>query len=268
MDLAKAIGLCDNYALRCLQTEADMLENLPIVLAGQIVGESLMIKLVKWINPLLEPVVVLVLFLLLAMSAACWGIIYYKWRNLRRAQEQSVEFLEAFWNSKRLDAIYQVSENLQNSPISQVFRAGYIELSKLKKTQAEGTSTGAMYDAMGGIENVERSLRRASLSEVTSMESLVPFLATTGSAAPFIGLFGTVIGIMKAFIEIRPGTATLEAVGPGISHALIATAVGLFAAIPAVMAYNYFVRRVKVLYNEMDNFSSDFLNIVKRHFLK
>jgi biopolymer transport protein TolQ len=100
------------------------------------------------------------------------------------------------------------------------------------------------------------------------MESLVPFLATTGSSAPFIGLFGTVIGIMKAFVEIRPGTATLEAVGPGISHALIATAVGLFAAIPAVMAYNYFIRRIKVLYSEMDTFSSDFLNIVKRHFLK
>lgn len=245
-----------------------MIESLSFLSAGQVIGESFMIKIVKMLNPLLEPVVVFVLLVLLIMSAGCWGIIYYKWRSLRRAQFQSVEFLESFWSSKRLDAIYQVSENLQDSPISQVFRAGYVELSKLKKTQAEGASTGAMQDAMGGIENVQRSLRRASLAELTSMESLVPFLATTGSAAPFIGLFGTVIGIMKAFIEIRPGTATLEAVGPGISHALIATAVGLFAAIPAVMAYNYFVRRVKVLYNEMDNFSSDFLNLVKRHFLK
>ena len=230
-------------------------------------GDSFMIRLVKWLNPLFEPVVVVVLLILLAMSAACWGIIYYKWRFLKKAQDQSLEFLEVFWSSKRLDAIYQSSEKLLKSPISQVFRAGYVELSKLKKTQAEGGGE-RMADAMGGIENVERSLRRASLSELTTMESLVPFLASTGSAAPFIGLFGTVVGIMKAFVEIRPGTATLDAVGPGISHALIATAVGLFAAIPAVMAYNYFVRRVRVLYNEIDNFSSDFLNIVKRHFLK
>jgi biopolymer transport protein TolQ len=230
-------------------------------------GDSFMIRLVKWLNPLFEPVVIAVLLILLAMSAACWGIIYYKWRFLKKAQDQSLEFLEVFWSSKRLDAIYQSSEKLLKSPISQVFRAGYVELSKLKKTQAEGGGE-RMADAMGGIENVERSLRRASLSELTTMESLVPFLASTGSAAPFIGLFGTVVGIMKAFVEIRPGTATLEAVGPGISHALIATAVGLFAAIPAVMAYNYFVRRVRVLYNEIDNFSSDFLNIVKRHFLK
>ena len=245
-----------------------MVNSLVLSLAAQTTGDSFMIRLVKAINPILEPVVIVTLVLLIAMSAACWGIIYFKWRALRRAQEQSIEFLETFWSSKRLDAIYNASDQLQKSPISQVFRAGYVELSKLKKTQAEGELGGAMYDAMGGIENVQRSLRRASLTELTSMESLVPFLATTGSSAPFIGLFGTVVGIMKAFVEIRPGTATLEAVGPGISHALIATAVGLFAAIPAVMAYNYFIRRIKVLYSEMDTFSSDFLNIVKRHFLK
>ncbi len=232
-------------------------------------ADSFMIRMVKWLNPLFEPVVLAVLLMLLAMSAACWGIIYYKWRFLRRAQRQSVEFLETFWGSKRLDAIFSSSEKLTHSPISQVFRAGYVELSKLKKTQAEGVEGAGISDVLGGgIENVQRSLRRTSLAELTTMESLVPFLATTGSAAPFIGLFGTVVGIMKAFVEIRPGTATLEATGPGISHALVATAVGLMAAIPAVMAYNYFVRRIKVLANEMETFSSDFLNIVKRHFLK
>jgi Biopolymer transport proteins len=245
-----------------------MVDAIRLALVAQTANESYMIGLVKLMNPILEPVVLLVLLLLLGLSAACWGIIYYKWRALKQAQDQSIEFLEAFWNSKRLDAIYQASEKFKKSPISQVFRAGYVELSKLKKTQAEGEAGAGMYDAMGAIENVQRALRRASLAEVTSMEGLVPLLATTGSTAPFVGLFGTVIGIMKAFIEIRPGTATLEAVGPGISHALIATAVGLFAAIPAVMAYNYFVRRIKVLNNEMDNFSNDFLNIVKRHFLK
>jgi len=245
-----------------------MYQAVMLMLAGQTSSDSFMIQLVKAVNPILEPVVFGVLFLLLALSAISWAIIYYKWRALHRAQNQSIEFLEAFWSSKRLDAIFTASEKTLGSPISQVFRAGYVELSKLKKTQAEGEAAGGMYDAMGGIENVQRSLRRASQAELTSMESLVPFLATTGSTAPFVGLFGTVIGIMKAFIEIRPGTATLDAVGPGISHALIATAVGLFAAIPAVMAYNYFVRKVKVLYAEMDNFSNDFLNIVKRHFLK
>ncbi|RME22780.1 MAG: flagellar motor protein MotA [Deltaproteobacteria bacterium] len=233
-------------------------------LAGQ---QSAMIRLVHWLNPVLEPVVIFVLLLLLAMSAACWGIIYFKWRTIQQAQRQSTEFLETFWSSRRLDTIYQASEKLGKSPIAKVFRAGYLELSKLKKTQTEGESD-AMSSIMGGIENVQRALRRASVSELTQLESLVPFLATTGSAAPFIGLFGTVVGIMKAFVEIRPGAATLDAVGPGISHALIATAVGLFAAIPAVMAYNYFVRRIKVLNNEMEAFSSDFLNIVKRHFLK
>jgi biopolymer transport protein TolQ len=245
-----------------------MIDQLVLSLAYQAESDSFMIRLVKAINPILEPVVFIVLLLLLGLSAACWGIIYYKWRGLRKAQRQSIEFLDVFWNSKRLDAIFQASDGFPGSPISQVFRAGYVELSKLKKTQAEGEATAEMYDAMGGIENVQRSLRRASSAELTNMETLVPFLATTGSTAPFVGLFGTVIGIMKAFIEIRPGTATLDAVGPGISHALIATAVGLFAAIPAVMAYNYFVRKIKVLYSEMDNFSNDFLNIVKRHFLK
>jgi len=202
------------------------------------------------------------------MSAACWAIIYFKWRSLRLAHHQSLQFLETFWSSKRLDAIYQASEKLLRSPIVQVFRAGYIELNKLKKAQPEDESGAAMTASMGATENVQRALRRASVAELTNMESLVPFLATTGSAAPFIGLFGTVVGIMKAFIEIRPGAATLDAVGPGISHALIATAVGLFAAIPAVMAYNYFVRRIKVLNSEMETFSSDFLNIIKRHFLR
>jgi len=243
-----------------------MIEAIAMHLAGQ-ASESFMIRLIRWLNPVMEPVVVLVLLLLLIMSAACWGIIYHKWRVLNRAHPQSLQFLETFCSSRRLDAIYNTSEKLQSSPIAQVFRAGYQELSKVRKTQAENEA-GVMSSVMGGIENVQRALRRASVAELTHMESLVPFLATTGSAAPFIGLFGTVVGIMKAFVEIRPGSATLDTVGPGISHALVATAVGLFAAIPAVMAYNYFVRRIKVLNSEIETFSSDFLNIVKRHFLK
>ncbi|HYD52532.1 MAG TPA: MotA/TolQ/ExbB proton channel family protein [Gemmatimonadaceae bacterium] len=210
-----------------------------------------------------------VLFLLLGASAVCWAIIVRKWLQIRRAQDQSVKFLETFWQSKRLDAIYQAAEQLAGSPLAQVFRAGYVELSKVtaqKKEAAVGESRG-MSDELGGLENVERALKRAAASEVTALERQVPFLGTTASAAPFVGLFGTVWGIMNAFHDIyRMGNANLATVARPISEALIATAVGLFAAIPAVVAYNFFVSKIRVLDSEMTNFSNDFLNIVKRHF--
>ena len=121
----------------------------------------------------------------------------------------------------------------------------------------------------GDIDNVERALRRTATNELTSLETMLPFLATTGATAPFIGLFGTVWGIMNSFIGIRnEGSAGIEAVAPGIAEALIVTAIGLLAAIPAVMAYNYFVRRIRVLEAEMEAFQNDYLNIVRRHFLR
>jgi biopolymer transport protein TolQ len=209
-----------------------------------------------------------VLFLLLAASAVCWAIIVRKWLQIRRAQDQSVKFLETFWQSKRLDAIYQAAEALTGSPLSHVFRAGYVELSKVTAQKKEaGAESRAMSEELGGLENVERALKRAAASEVTALERQVPFLGTTASAAPFVGLFGTVWGIMNAFHDIyRMGNANLATVARPISEALIATAVGLFAAIPAVVAYNYFVSKIRVLDSEMTNFSNDFLNIVKRHF--
>ena len=211
------------------------------------------------------PVGIFVLLLLLGASVASWAIIALKYFHVRQAQKQSVEFLDIFWQSKRLDAIYQAAEKLSVSPISQVFRAGYIELSKV----TAGTPEGAERQDLGGIENIERALRRASVAELTYLESKVAFLATTGSAAPFVGLFGTVWGIMGAFQDIYlQGNANLATVAKPISEALIATAVGLFAAIPAVVAYNYFLSKIKVLESEMESFSSDFLNIVKRHFFK
>ena len=212
------------------------------------------------------PVVLGVLLLLILASVVSWAIILKKWLHLRTAQEQSVKFLETFWQSKRLDAIYQKAESLSASPISQVFRAGYVELSKVTAAQKKD-GDDAMSDQLGGIENVERALKRAAVSEVTHLESTVPFLGTTASAAPFIGLFGTVWGIMRAFNDIyQMGNANLATVAKPISEALIATAFGLAAAIPAVVAYNYFVSRIRVLDSEMTNFSNDFLNIVRRHF--
>ena len=201
--------------------------------------------------------------LLVVFSIVSWAIIAMKAVQLRTARRESEDFLDAFWQAKRLDAIYKESEMLLKSPISQVFRAGYIELARLKKTSGEESILG------GGIENVERALRRAQNSESTLLESKTAFLATVGSTAPFIGLFGTVWGIMKAFADIgRMGSANLSTVAPGISEALIATAIGLLAAIPAVIAYNYFGSNIRVLESEMDSFGSDFLNIVKRHFFK
>jgi biopolymer transport protein TolQ len=212
-------------------------------------------------------VVLGVLLLLVVFSVVSWFVIGYKWLALRRAQGQSIRFLETFWQSKRLDTIYQVSERLRRSPVSKVFRAGYIELSKLK---GQGGQRATMSGQLGDIENVERALRRASTSEVTTLESLLPYLASVGSTAPFVGLFGTVWGIMEAFFRLGEETADLsiQTVSGPIAEALIATAIGLFAAIPAVLAFNYFNARVKVLAAEMENFSNDFLNIVKRHFFK
>jgi biopolymer transport protein TolQ len=213
-------------------------------------------------------IVTAVMLLLVAFSLVCWVIIIYKAIYLRLAQSESARFLEAFWQSRRLDAIYQASEELLRSPLAQIFKAGYGELSKLKG-QKKSQEEGAMHDQLGDMESLERALRRASTSEITALESMVPFLATTGSTAPFIGLFGTVLGIVGSFHEIgETQSAGFNVVAPGLADALFATAVGLVAAIPAVIAYNFFVRKIRVLASEMEAFSNDFLNIIQRHFLR
>jgi biopolymer transport protein TolQ len=207
-----------------------------------------------------------VLVLLAGASAYSWALIAMKLLQLRKARGESVTFLDAFWKASRLDAIYSTSQKLDASPLARVFRAGYEELSKLAKDKASGD---AMAEKLGGIENVERALNRASLAELTTLEAHIAFLGTVGSTAPFIGLFGTVMGILGAFNEIaEKGNATITTVAAPIGNALLATAAGLFAAIPAVVAYNSFVSRIKIFDTEMANFSNDFLNIVKRHFFK
>lgn len=207
-----------------------------------------------------------VLIVLAAASAYSWALIAMKSTQLRKARAESVAFLDTFWKASRLDAIYQASQQLESSPLSRVFRAGYEELTKLAQHKNNGE---AMSEKLGGIENVERSLTRAALAEITTLEAHVPFLGTVGSTAPFVGLFGTVMGILGAFNEIaEKGNATITTVAAPIGNALLATAAGLFAAIPAVIAYNSFVSRIKVFDTEMSNFSNDFLNIVKRHFFK
>jgi len=209
-----------------------------------------------------------VLVVLGLASAYSWALIAMKYLQLSKAKTQSVNFLDTFWKASRLDAIYQSAQKLGSSPLSKVFKAGYEELTKLaqNKKSEEG---GAMAERLGGIENVERALQRASSAELTELESRVAFLGTIGATAPFVGLFGTVMGILSAFNEIaEKGNATIATVAAPIGNSLLATAAGLFAAIPAVVAYNAFVARIRVFDSEMGNFSHDFLNIVKRHFFK
>lgn len=205
-------------------------------------------------------IVQFVLLGLIFMSVVCWAIIIQKWLRLRAASRQSARFLDLFWSSKRLDAVYEKCGAYRRSPVAEVFRAGYQELARIT---AADDQKGHKLDA---TDNLVRTLRRAQAVESTNLERYVTFLATTGSTAPFIGLFGTVWGILRAFQKLgTTGQATIDVVGPDIAHALIATAVGLAAAIPAVIAFNYFNSGIRVLNTEMDNFSADFLNIVKRH---
>jgi biopolymer transport protein TolQ len=205
-----------------------------------------------------------VILVLLALAVLCLFVVVYKLIQISQAQSQSVTFLDKFWESKRLDDIYRVAEGLKYSPIAAVFKAGYIELSKVKKRSDGGES---MHDRMEDTANIERALARAKVSEMTKLETLLPFLATNGSAAPFIGLFGTVWGIMDAFLAIAArGDAELAEIAAPIAEALITTALSLLSAVPAVVAFNYFNRRLKVLNAEMTTFSNDYLNIIRRHF--
>ena len=215
-----------------------------------------------------SPVEVKTLILtLVVMMLVSWFIVGAKLVRMVQATSQTRRFLKLFWAEEesgtwapeRIETVYAQIKSLSGSPLAKVFHAGYVELARLSAGQVS---------ADGLLENIERSLNRSSKTEMTKLESLLPFLATTGSVAPFIGLLGTVLGILEVFHTVGgSGDASLAAIGPKIAEALFVTAIGLFAAIPAVMAYNYFVRRVSVIESEVETFGHDFLNIVKRHFL-
>ncbi len=215
------------------------------------------------------PMVRFVLFLLLFFSIASWAIIFNKYRFIKKAGKESAFFLDLLWNSGNLSDAFSASKKLRYSPVSRVFRVAYIEFRKLSTPNAHSSDDKDGHKSQqnpAAIDNVQRALRRAINVELTGLNRTLPFLATTGNTAPFIGLFGTVWGIMNAFqgIGLR-GSASLAVVAPGISEALIATAAGLAAAIPAVVAYNYFANKVRVLESEMDNFSADFVNLIQRN---
>lgn len=222
------------------------------------------------------PVVKAVLAVLFFMSIVSWMIIFSRFFTLRRAEKESDRFLDSYQISGNFGNLFSSTRHLRG-PIAELFRAGYGELLKIRKSRTSGAAQNPepktnpdISPELEVVELVERAMKKSMASEVSRLESSLIFLATTGSTAPFIGLFGTVWGIMTSFIGLasREGIPTLQAVAPGIAEALIATAIGLAAAIPAVVAYNYFVNRVRRMSVEMDNFSAEFLNIVERYLTK
>ncbi len=215
------------------------------------------------------PLVQAVLYVLVFFSVVSWGIIFYKFRQVRAAKVQSAKFIKIYWDSQSLPSVYDDSRELKLSPVAQVFRAGYKELLRVSRRKKENPHGEILTTDLGGVENVDRAMRRATTLEITKLEKALTFLATTSSTSPFIGLFGTVWGIMNAFRGLSvTHTSSIQAVAPGIAEALIATAAGLFAAIPALIAYNHFANRIKILAADMDNFSHEFLNIAERDFVK
>ena len=211
-----------------------------------------------------------VLVLLLVFSALSWGVILYKFWQYRRAGQQTSTFIDVFRKSSKFSEVQGVCRSLPDSPLVGLFQAGYAELNMQLRGggNPENKPAGsAARPTLKSLDAVDRALLRATTVEMTKLERRVPFLATTASITPFIGLFGTVWGIMDSFQRIGvAGSSSLAVVAPGIAHALIATAAGLFAAIPAVYFYNHFTNRVKHFSAEMDDFSLEFLNIAERNF--
>lgn len=217
------------------------------------------------------PVGQFVMLTLLLFSIVSWSIVFMKSRLFRKVKIDSEDFLETFWSSSNLSAAHKSAQEFEYSPEAAVFAAGYSELQKINKmrNRKEGYEAPESLDMqLATMDNLKRSMRKAHLQHIGQLGSSLPFLATTGSATPFIGLFGTVWGIMASFHDIgQRGSASLAVVAPGISEALVATAAGLAVAIPAVIAYNYFSNKLDGVDSEIDHFSTDFLNLVERDLL-
>jgi len=213
----------------------------------------------------------MVMLTLLIFSLASWSIIFMKTRLFKKTIAETDEFLETFWTSKTLNDANDSARRFPLSPEAAVFSAGFAELQKINKIRTRKDNEAeneSLEMQLATMDNLKRAIRKAESQEVGELGKSLSFLATTGSATPFIGLFGTVWGIMASFHDIgMRGSASLAVVAPGISEALVATAAGLAVAIPAVIAYNYFANRLGDIENEIQNFSTDFLNLVERDLL-
>ena len=216
-------------------------------------------------------VVQVVILILVSLSILCWAIAWSKYKQFKQLKQANEVFDQQFWKMSSLDDLFEKIGAYQNSSHARVFKAAYLEMKKIAESPLLNKSGQQETDSpqLSGIDNLERSMRKAIETELGELESRLTILASTGSTGPFIGLFGTVWGIMNSFHQIgRTGSASLAAVAPGISEALITTAVGLAAAIPAVIIYNNYVATIRKEEMALNNFSADFLNIVKRNFFK
>lgn len=217
-----------------------------------------------------SPISLAVLVILLLFSVVAWAIIVSKLLAFKRMEKQTAAFLDVFRRASKFSDVQAVSASLAASPLVGIFQAGYAELTaQLRQPAAAAGSPGASppRPTLKSLAAVDRALLRASSAEVNKLEKRVTFLATTASITPFIGLFGTVWGIMLAFSNIgAQGSTDLSVVAPPIAEALVATAAGLFAAIPAVYFYNHLTTKVKTYATEMDDFAMEFLNISERNF--
>ena len=209
-----------------------------------------------------------VLLILILFSVASWAIVLRKILHFRLVESESERFRDVFRRSRKFSEVQAVCGSLNRSPLVGIFQTGYAELnSQLRASNDDDSPPSDSSLTLRSIDALDRALQRAAAVEVNKIESRIEFLATTASITPFIGLFGTVWGIMNSFQGIAAtGSSSLGVVAPGIAEALIATAAGLFAAIPAVYFYNHLTHRVKLFVSEMDDFSLEFLNIAERNF--
>jgi biopolymer transport protein TolQ len=211
------------------------------------------------------PVAKFVLAVLLLFSIVSWALIVEKWWQFRRVRRQTLGFVKVFREGRRPSLVHTAARKFRDSPLAQLYASAYAEISGLPDIMDQVVDDGDEGLSPERLEAVHRALRRSAGLEIAQLERYLPFLATTASATPFIGLFGTVWGIMSSFQGISSqGSASLAVVAPGISEALIATAAGLAAAIPAVIGYNYFLNRVRHWATEMDGFILDLLNVLSR----
>jgi biopolymer transport protein TolQ len=220
-----------------------------------------------------SPISKIVLGLLVLLSVVSWSIVLHKLWTFRKLQQQSASFTDVFRRSSKFSEVQAVCRSLHDCPLVGLFQAGYAELSAQLRpaaaaSEGAGTATqAAASPTLKSLAAIDRALMRASVVEMNKLEHRIAFLATTASIAPFVGLFGTVWGIMAAFQGIgQTGSTNLGVVAPGIAEALVATAAGLVAAIPAVYFYNLLSHRVKLFASEMDDFAMEFLNIAERNF--
>lgn len=215
-------------------------------------------------------VVQLVLLSLIIMSVVSWAIMVQKQRQFTSVETANVPFEEKFWKANSLEDMNDNLKDFPDSNLAALFRAGYLELKKISESNLlSTTSPDSEAPVLTGLDNLQRALRKSSDIEIARLEARLIFLATVGSVGPFVGLFGTVWGIMGSFQHIgATGSASLAVVAPGIAEALIATGIGLAAAIPATIGYNLFITRIKKQELALNNFSSDFLNLAKRNFFR